>query len=273
MPQLVKQKVLLLGDGAVGKTSLIRRFVLDQFSDDYIATVGTKVTKKDMKLEVRGEDIFLTLVIWDVLGQRGYTSVQQTSFRGARGVLMVWDVTRPETLDSVGEYWIPQLWSIAGKVPIVLTGNKVDLVTRRSPYKERTEEFAEKYQSEIFLSSAKTGENVESIFKTLGKAVLTTKDTRPVEEIKPDKESTRTLIQVADKIIADFCEGFGGFDSGMPVIKQQFAKAGVNVNSPTREALEVAVRHLAEIEKGFKDTLQVERNLRRRIGWIKAAQE
>src|SRR5437773_8000902 len=69
-PDFIKRKILLLGDASVGKTSLIRRFVVDKFSDDYITTIGTKVTKKDLRLESPGKVTDLTFMIWDVLGQK-----------------------------------------------------------------------------------------------------------------------------------------------------------------------------------------------------------
>src|SRR5436309_1950018 len=93
----VKRKILLLGDGAVGKTSLIRRFVVDKFSDDYITTIGTKVTKKDLRIESPSKATDMTFMIWDVLGQKGYRGIQESSFQGAKGALLVYDVTRPET--------------------------------------------------------------------------------------------------------------------------------------------------------------------------------
>jgi len=96
-PELFKAKVLLLGDGAVGKTSMIRRFVVDQFADDYITTVGTKVSKKDISLSHEGKQVEIVMQVWDVLGQRGYAGVQETALKGARGALMVYDITRDDT--------------------------------------------------------------------------------------------------------------------------------------------------------------------------------
>ena len=91
----IKRKILLLGDGAVGKTSFIRRFVVDKFSDDYITTIGTKVTKKDLRIESPSKAVELTFMIWDVLGQKGYKNIQESAFQGSKGALLVYDVTRP----------------------------------------------------------------------------------------------------------------------------------------------------------------------------------
>jgi len=131
MPELYKAKVLLLGDGAVGKTSLIRRFVVDQFGDDYITTIGTKVTKRDLSISEGGVTHLVAMTIWDVLGQQGYTAVQTTAFLGARGVLFVYDTTRPETRESIERYWIPRVREVLGSVPSMVAGNKVDLVEDR----------------------------------------------------------------------------------------------------------------------------------------------
>src|SRR5207249_11546858 len=118
----IKRKILLLGDGAVGKTSLIRRFVVDKFSDDYITTIGTKVTKKDLRLESPGKATDLTSMIWDVLGQKGYKGIQESSFQGAKGALLIYDVSRQETLQSLQDYWIPHLMSVTEAMPRVVGG-------------------------------------------------------------------------------------------------------------------------------------------------------
>src|SRR5436309_10703019 len=124
----IKRKILLLGDGAVGKTSLIRRFDVEKFSDDYITTIGTKVTKRDLRLDLGSRTVDLTLMIWDVLGQKGYKGIQESAFRGARGVILVYDLTRPETRSSFEEYWVPRVRAVAGEIPMIIVGNKVDLV-------------------------------------------------------------------------------------------------------------------------------------------------
>src|SRR5436309_13623125 len=95
----VKRKILLLGDGAVGKTSLIRRFVVDKFSDDYITTIGTKVTKKDLRLESPGKATDMTLMIWEVLGQEGYRGIQESFLHGAKDALLVYDESRQRSAE------------------------------------------------------------------------------------------------------------------------------------------------------------------------------
>jgi len=80
----MKAKIVLLGDGGVGKTSLIRRFVVDQYSDEYITTIGTKVSKRSLSLGHPAAEVEMAMQIWDVLGQKGYSGVQETAMKGPR---------------------------------------------------------------------------------------------------------------------------------------------------------------------------------------------
>src|SRR2546427_813146 len=124
----MKSKVVLLGDGGVGKTSLVRRFVVDQYSDDYITTIGTKVSKRSLNLGSPLAEVEMVLQIWDVLGQKGYSGVQETAIKGAQGVLLVYDATNDESRRALEDYWIPAVWRLAGRIPTVFAGNKSDLV-------------------------------------------------------------------------------------------------------------------------------------------------
>src|SRR3970040_2172004 len=132
----IKAKVILLGDGSVGKTSLVRRVVADVFSDDYRMTVGTKVTKKEIAITEGGQERPMVMTVWDILGQKGYAGVQESAVKGGQAVLMVYDVTREESWKSVEEQWIPIVWRLAGKIPIVFAGNKVDLAANRTYAKD-----------------------------------------------------------------------------------------------------------------------------------------
>ncbi|KYK30592.1 MAG: hypothetical protein AYK23_00955 [Candidatus Proteinoplasmatales archaeon SG8-5] len=249
----VKRKVLLLGDGAVGKTSLIRKFVTDKFDDKYITTIGTKVTKKDMRFKGPEGEVLLTLLIWDVLGQKGYKAVQATSYKGGEGVLMVCDLTRKETLGSLKEYWMPELRKVTGEVPMVFVGNKCDLEDEREVSDGELGAMAGEFGSPHFISSAKTGENVETMFRSLGELVFAPRKEKASAPEPAAEVEMSSLVDVADKIINDFCEEHGDRDTAMAIVRQQFANAGVNIVKPDKEALLKAVDLLAELEKQFKD--------------------
>ena len=92
------KKIVMLGDSAVGKTSLIRKFVHEEFDDSYISTIGTKVSKKELVMTVEGEETMMNLMIWDMLGREGYMSAQARQMVGAQGIIIVGDLTRIDTI-------------------------------------------------------------------------------------------------------------------------------------------------------------------------------
>ncbi len=266
----LKAKVLLLGDGAVGKTTLIRRFVVDRYSDEYITTVGTKVTRKDVTVGREPDQIDVVMQIWDVLGQRGYGGVQEAAVKGAQGVLFVYDLTREDTRRSVEEYWMPMVWRLAGRIPMVLVGNKVDLIQDRIRPEEYAYYLSQKYEAPALITSAKTGERVEDAFRKLAeKAVDASR--RPSSRlalVTPPQEPVERMIRVADKIMTDSCFMLGGVEVGMPLVKHQFERARVDMRRPSSEALARAIDGLATVERDFLGTQAVEDNRRRRLEWL-----
>ena len=272
MPELHKTKVLLLGDGAVGKTSLIRRFVVDQFGDEYISTIGTKVSKKDVAIVDGDVTHQIALTIWDVLGQKGYSAVQTTAFQGARGVLYVYDATRPETRKSLEAYWFPRVREVVGTVPAIVAGNKVDLVEDRAAAMADLESLAGRHAMPHFLTSAKTGQSVEAAFEKLARAGIGAVEA-PLDILGGSAATAwrDPLVGVADRIMMDFATEFGGIEGAMPVLKTQAARAGLDVRAPTPEALRRFVDCLSEIERGFRPGPRVSGNHARRLAWLREA--
>ena len=266
----LKAKVLLLGDGAVGKTSLIRRFVVDHYSDDYITTIGTKVMKKDLTVGREPNEMDLVFQIWDVLGQKGYGGVQETAVKGSQGVLFVYDVTREDSRRSIEEYWMPMVWRLAGRIPMIFVGNKVDLLESRTMHLEYAYYLSQKYGVPAVLTSAKTGEKVEDAFRTLGeKIVEALRHPFPrIAMVTPPQEPVDRLIRVADKLMTDFCYELGGVEAGMPVVKRQFERAGVDVKVPTEESLRKVIDYFSEVEKDFIGSDEIARNRARRLEWL-----
>ena len=168
---LMKVKVCFIGDAGVGKTSLIKRYVLDVFDDRYIATIGTKVTKKIVEVEEGGSQTKVMMLIWDIMGQKGFRELlREAYFFGAHGAIAVCDLTNRETLEEL-RYWIKALTDVAGDVPIVFAGNKADLENEAVATESDLGDLADKYEAEAFMTSAKTGQNVEEMFKSLGAAM------------------------------------------------------------------------------------------------------
>jgi len=245
LKELLK-KVVLLGDGAVGKTSLTARYVVNKFDDKYIATIGTKVSKKDMQLTKPNLIINLRLMIWDILGQKEYSKIRTASLSGAQGVILVGDLSRPETVKSLESFWIPEIESSVGKIPAVLIGNKHDLAGKGSETVETLESMGERFGYPTFLASAKTGENVEEAFAVLGELLVAdVVASRP----KGAEELPQTLSEVVDFIIQDFCAQYGDLEKAMLIVQHQFEEAGVDIRKPTRDAVLQALEGLAKAEE------------------------
>ncbi len=266
-PKNIKRKILLLGDGEVGKTSLIRKYVLDKFDDKYIATIGAKVTKKELKITTDDEKFYITLMIWDILGQKDYKSIQTRSYKGADGVILVADFTRKDTLPSLEDYWLANIKGMVPNIQLIFVANKSDLKEEAQFTIKDLQKMAAKYNSEFFSSSAKTGENVEQLFITLGKKLIEEKEEVAQEQMGPQAEDEEmTLVLVTDKIINDFCDNFGNLELAMPIIRRQFSEANVDIRNPSEKGLLRVIDLLAKVEQGYKDTATVRENkIKRRL--------
>ena len=173
-PHRIMAKVVLVGDKAVGKTSLIRRYVLDQFDDRYLLTLGAKVTKKVQEIRVpeRNERAILELNVWDIMGQAGFRELaKEAYFHGSRGILAVVDLTRKSTLEGIDE-WVKSVREVSGTVPMVLLANKKDLGAQAMVTAAEVAKKAADLGCASFLTSAKTGENVEAAFRQLGTQIV-----------------------------------------------------------------------------------------------------
>ncbi len=173
----MKIKICLVGEAAVGKTSLIRRFVLDDFDDKYIQTLGTKVSKKELTVSsTPGKDaVKVDMTIWEIMGQKGFRELlKEAYFYGAKGVIAVCDVTRKTSLDDLDD-WIEGVYSVTGKIPIQYMANKWDLKPQAEIGEEELVQASKAYSSPYFFTSAKTGENVEAAFQDLAERIAAEK--------------------------------------------------------------------------------------------------
>ncbi|MBM4248313.1 MAG: GTP-binding protein [Euryarchaeota archaeon] len=169
----VMKKVCMLGDPAVGKTSLVARFVFSMFDDRYIETIGAKVTKRTMAIENKasGERYRLKLMIWDIAGQKTLDFIKPTYYRDAEGALVIADCTRRETLDNVSR-WATSIREVCGEIPLVVLVNKSDLREHSLFSMQEAEQVASGLGAPAFPASAKTGENVANAFSNLGRRLI-----------------------------------------------------------------------------------------------------
>lgn len=160
---MIAKKVLLIGNFGVGKTSLIRRFVLNEFSDDYVSTIGVRVSSKIVKLN----DDEVKLIIWDVAGTKGDEKIPKSYFLGADAAMVVFDLSREETYININ-HQLDNIRKLSGLEDIIIVGNKKDLVSY-----EKIREIREIVKVPIdFISSAKENDNVEDAFVLLTQQCL-----------------------------------------------------------------------------------------------------
>ncbi len=171
-PRRMKVKICLVGEHAVGKTSLIKRYVLNEYDDRYIVTLGAKVSKKEMLLEPKGRDaVQMDMTIWDIMGSKGFRELlREAYFHGAQGILAVADITRYDTLEDL-DSWVESVFRTVGEIPVVFTVNKMDLKDQAAFGEEQVKQATEAFDAQYFYSSAKTGENVETVFRSLGEII------------------------------------------------------------------------------------------------------
>ena len=164
---MIQKKVCLLGAFAVGKTSLIRRYVQSVFDEKYISTIGVKVDKKSLTVFDRE----MQLLIWDIQGKEVNQTVPASYLRGMAGGLIVLDGTRKETLSSL-QALKRQVMAVVGEVPFVVMINKLDLYARWEISENDIAQLIDK-QFSVLRTSAKTGEQVEEAFERLAQKMMT----------------------------------------------------------------------------------------------------
>jgi len=171
---IYKYKVLILGPPAVGKTSLLNRFVNEEFKGDYQTTIGATFLTKEIKIsEDKTDKNTAQLSLWDVGGQHNFRDLRTTFYRGANGALIVFDLIRENTFNEI-EAWQTEMHDTLQKnIPFVLIGNKSDLIQThgRKVKLNSAKKFAKDKNSHYIETSAKTGLNVEKAFRELTRII------------------------------------------------------------------------------------------------------
>ena len=158
----------IIGEPAVGKTSLVKKFVSGQFANDYRASIGTNIFTTKIKLNSK---IDVKIQIWDIAGQERWIAMRTIYYKGTDGVLIVADLTRKNTLEQIEKFWYADLKKNNISSPIILLGNKSDL--KKDITEEEIEALGKKIKAKyILITSAKTGVNVEKAFKLISEQVI-----------------------------------------------------------------------------------------------------
>ena len=188
-----KCQLLIIGDAAVGKTCILRRFAQDTFNSNYISTLGIDFFTKDVILDKKK----IHIKIWDTAGQERYRSLTQGFFKNGQGILIVYAINNKESFNGLN-YWIDSLKNSINAenrdIPAIILGNKID-ISDREVSKEDAENFAKKNNYNYFEVSAKTGQGIDESIKFLIKKVIENNEesNNNFKSIKIEKDDKKTI--------------------------------------------------------------------------------
>ncbi len=181
-------KILILGDSFVGKTNMLKRFLHNKFDMNTKETVGVEFGTKNF-LMGKKQDI-VKVQIWDTAGQERYRSVTKAYYKGGKGALLVYDITRRSTFDNIDNWLIDLRTNGDNNILIALIGNKSDLEEKREISKEEAQTKAEQYNIAFLETSAKSGDNINKAFTQLVEQVYNAHITMLENDVSLEENNT-----------------------------------------------------------------------------------
>jgi small GTP-binding protein len=173
----ISKKICMVGEFGVGKTSLIRRFLDQQFSDHYLSTIGVKISRKQLSIQTSDDpEQSVQLIVWDVEGKTRFQPIAPSYLEGAMGAIVVADLQRPETIAHIQEHM--ELISAVNQqeTDLIVALNKLDTFPEEKAavlLQEQLSRFATNAKVvSVYLTSAKTGESVDQMFQALAERLL-----------------------------------------------------------------------------------------------------
>jgi Ras-related protein Rab-1A len=187
-------KVLLLGNSNVGKSSLFLRFVDDIWNDTFVPTIGVDFKIKTFDIDEKK----IKMQIWDTAGQERFKNIIASYYRGAHGILLIYDVTDKDSFKNLSN-WLIEIEKNASKnVLKVLIGNKTDLEDKRVITYNQGKEFADTYGLKFIETSAKKNLNVTEAFETLGRELMQASEDKKITKQRQNKKITVAKAQDLD---------------------------------------------------------------------------
>ena len=161
-------KLIIIGDSSVGKTSLLKRYVKNEFSNNMLSTIGIDFLIRSYK----HKDETYKIQMWDTAGQEKFLSITSAYYRGADLVIVTYDITRPNALART-EFWLEQL-NCFGRdaTPVAVVGNKSDLLEEPASYNKAVETYCQERGLQHYVTSALTGFNVNNLFSGEVEAII-----------------------------------------------------------------------------------------------------
>ena len=184
-------EVLLLGNSNVGKSSLFLRFVDDIWNDTFVPTIGVDFKIKTFDIDEKK----IKMQIWDTAGQERFKNIIASYYRGAHGILLIYDVTDKDSFKNLSN-WIIEIEKNSSKQVLkVLIGNKTDLEDKRVVTYNQGKEFADTYGLKYIETSAKKNLNVNEAFETLGRELIIASEEKKITKQKQNKKITVAKAQ------------------------------------------------------------------------------
>ena len=194
-------KIILIGDSSVGKTNILSRFIRNEFDENSKSTIGVEFGTKNFNLN----DKIIKAQIWDTAGQERYKSITKTYYKGAKGALIVYDITKKDSFQNIDK-WIQDLKEFGEEdAAILIVGNKCDLEDKREVTAEEVTKKAEVYKIAFCETSALKAKNIDYAFQTLIKLVAEKMENKKNKENKYGNKSNviSTGVSLETKIIAE----------------------------------------------------------------------
>ena len=165
-------KVITIGNPAVGKTSLIKKYVKHQIDNEYLPTVGASISKQPTVVNDNGAQVPIGLLIWDIAGQEQFHLLHKVYYKGSKGVVIVFDLTNPDSLASVKKWHDEIVANELGTIPCIMVGNKSDLSANIKITPDQIEQMkADTGIADYYETSALNGKNVVEFFTRLSERI------------------------------------------------------------------------------------------------------
>jgi Ras-related protein Rab-1A len=200
----IKRKVLrlsILGDSKTGKSSIINRYLGNEFSEDMISNIG--IDKQELLMTMKDGNE-MKIIIWDTAGQERFHSISSTTIKNSQGIIVCFAINDKNSFNNVLQ-WLQDIRDVSSKIPIVLFGNKCDLEDKREVSTEEVKKKAEVYKMAYCETSALNAQNIDYAFQTLIKLVSDNIEKKKYEENKYGNQSNviSTGVSLETKIIAE----------------------------------------------------------------------
>ncbi|CAH1171255.1 unnamed protein product [Phaedon cochleariae] len=187
-------KVVLLGEGCVGKTSLVLRYVEDSFNSKHLSTIQASFLNKKINLDGNR----LNLSIWDTAGQERFHALGPIYYRSSNGAILVYDITDMDSFQKV-KSWVKELRKMLGtEISLAIVGNKSDLEKDRHVSLEEAERYAEKVKAMHFQTSAKLNKGVEEMFLAVAQKMLDESKEKAVQAPQLTRNNSQRTVTVVD---------------------------------------------------------------------------